>query len=132
MLGVIALLRSGSGEAETYLSETLGLLDRLPAGLPPLFSVVTPGWFWEIGSDGQPRMPFTETVLLYRRVGADQAAAYTLSNLAYAARLGGDAVRARKLVEQSVTDFRRQDDLHGEGGGPVPPGQPAPPRWQVA
>jgi predicted ATPase/DNA-binding SARP family transcriptional activator len=115
MLGVIALLRSGSGEAETYLSETLGLLDRLPAGLPPLFSVVTPGWFWEIGSDGQPRMPFTETVLLYRRVGADQAAAYTLSNLAYAARLGGDAVRARKLVEQSVTDFRRQDDLHGEG-----------------
>jgi hypothetical protein len=91
MLGVIALLRGGGGEAETYLSDTLGLLDRLPADLPPLFSVVTPGWFWEIGSDGQPRMPFTETVLLYRRVGADQAAAYTLSNLAYAARLGGDA-----------------------------------------
>jgi predicted ATPase/DNA-binding SARP family transcriptional activator len=115
MLGVIALLRSGGGEAEAYLSETLGLLDRLPADLPPLFSVVTPGWFWEIGSDGQPRMPFTETVLLYRRVGAGQAAAYTLSNLAYAARLGGDAVRARQLVEQSVTDFQGQGDLHGEG-----------------
>jgi predicted ATPase/DNA-binding SARP family transcriptional activator len=115
MLGVITLLRGGGGEAETHLSDTLGLLDRLPADLPPLFSVVTPGWFWEIGSDGQPRMPFTETVLLYRRVGADQAAAYTLSNLAYAARLGGDATRARQLVEQSITDFQRQDDLHGEG-----------------
>ena len=77
--------------------------------------MVTPGWFWEIGPDGQPRMPFTETVLVYRRVGADQAAAYTLSNLAYAARLGGDPVQARKLVEQSVADFQRLDDLHGEG-----------------
>jgi predicted ATPase/DNA-binding SARP family transcriptional activator len=114
MLGVIALLRGG-GEAETYLSETLGLLDRLPADLPPLFSVVTPGWFWELGSGGQPRMPFTETVLLYRRVGAGQAAAYALSNLAYAARMGGDPMRARQLVEQSVSAFQRQDDLHGEG-----------------
>jgi tetratricopeptide (TPR) repeat protein len=60
-------------------------------------------------------MPFTETVLLYRRVGAGQAAAYALSNLAYAARRGGDPARARQLVEQSVTAFQRQDDLHGEG-----------------
>ena len=115
MLGVIALMRGAGEDAERYLSDTLGLLDRLPADLPPLFSVVTPGWFWEIGPGGQRRMPFTETVLLYRRVGAGQAAAYTLSNLAYAARLAGDPVRARKLVEQSVTDFQRQDDLHGEG-----------------
>ena len=115
MLGVIALLRGDSSTAESYLSDTFDLLDRLPADLPPLFSVVTPGWFWEIGPGGQPRMPFTETVLVYRRVGADQAAAYTLSNLAYAARLGGDPVRARKLVEQSVTDFQHQGDLHGAG-----------------
>jgi predicted ATPase/DNA-binding SARP family transcriptional activator len=115
MLGVIALLRGDSDGAATHLSDALDLLDRLPSDLPPLFSVMTPGWFWEIGPDGQPRMPFTETVLVYRRVGADQAAAYNLSNLAYAARLGGDAMRARKLVEQSVSDFHRQGDLHGEG-----------------
>jgi predicted ATPase/DNA-binding SARP family transcriptional activator len=115
MLGVICLLRSGASEAGTYLSDTLALLDRLPADLPPKFSVVTPGWFWEIGPDGQPRMPFTETVLVYQRVGADQASAYTLSNLAYAARLGGDPVQARKLVSQSVADFQRLHDLHGEG-----------------
>jgi len=115
MLGVITLLRSGGSEAGTYLSDTLALLDRLPADLPPQFSVVTPGWFWEIGPDGRPRMPFTETVLVYQRVGADQAAAYTLSNLAYPARLGGDPVQARKLVEHSVADFQRLHDLHGEG-----------------
>jgi hypothetical protein len=77
MLGVIALLRGAAQDAETYLGETLGLLDQLPADLPPLFSAVTPGWFWELGPGGQPRMPFTETVLLYRRVGPGQAAAYT-------------------------------------------------------
>ena len=105
MLGVIALMRGAAKDAQRYLSETLGLLDRLPADLPPQFSVVTPGWFWEVGPGGQPRMRFTETVLVYRRVGAEQAAAYTLSNLAYAARLGGDPAQARKLVEQSLTDL---------------------------
>jgi tetratricopeptide (TPR) repeat protein len=115
MLGVIALLRGDNGRAQTYLSDTLDRLERLPADLPPLFSVVTPGWFWEVGSGGRPRMPFTETVLVYRRVGRDQAAAYTLSSLAHAARLGGDPARARTLVERSVTGFHRQGDLHGEG-----------------
>ena len=90
LLGVIALSRGDSKQAEGYFSEALGLLDQLPAGLPPFFSVVTPGFFWELGRGGQPRMPFTETVLLFRRAGTDQAAAYTLSNLSYAARLGGD------------------------------------------
>jgi predicted ATPase/DNA-binding SARP family transcriptional activator len=115
MLGVIALMRGAAEDAERYLSETLGLLDRLPADLPPFFSAVTPGWFWELGPGGQPRMPFTETVLLYRRVGPGQAAAYTLSNLACAVRLAGQPARARTLVEQSLDAFQRQGDLHGEG-----------------
>jgi tetratricopeptide (TPR) repeat protein len=115
LLGVIALLRGATQDAGVCLSETLGLLERLPTDLPPFFSAVTPGWFWELGPGGQPRMPFTETVLLYRRVGTGQAVAYTLSNLAYATRLGGDPMRARTLVEQSALAFRRLGDLHGEG-----------------
>jgi tetratricopeptide (TPR) repeat protein len=115
MLGVIALMRGAAQDAEIYLGETLGLLDRLPADLPPFFSAVTPGCFWELGPGGQPRVLFTETVLLYRRVGPGQAAAYTLSNLAYAARLAGEPARARTLVEQSLSAFDRLGDLHGEG-----------------
>jgi predicted ATPase/DNA-binding SARP family transcriptional activator len=115
MLGVIALMRGAGADAEGYLSETLRLLDRLPADLPPFFSAVTPGWFWELGPSGQPRLPFTETVLLYRRVGSGQAAAYTLSNLAYAVRLAGEPARARTLIEQSLGAFQRHGDLHGEG-----------------
>jgi predicted ATPase/DNA-binding SARP family transcriptional activator len=115
MLGVIALMRGAAQDAETYLSETLSLLDQLPADLPPQFSAVTPGCFWEYGPGGQPRMPFTETILLYRRVGPGQAAAYTLSNLAYAAHLEGDSARARTLVEQGLSAFDRLGDLHGKG-----------------
>jgi predicted ATPase/DNA-binding SARP family transcriptional activator len=115
MLGVIAASRGASEQAEEYFAETLGLLERLPADLPPFFPAVTPGWFWELGRGGQPRMPLTETVLLYRRVGAGQAAAYTSSNLAYAVRLGGDPARARTLLEESVSAFHRHGDLHGEG-----------------
>jgi predicted ATPase/DNA-binding SARP family transcriptional activator len=115
LLGVIALLRGATQEAGAYLSEALDRLERLPTDLAPFLFAVTPGWFWELGPGGRPRLPFTETVLLYRRVGAGQAVAYTLSNLAYAARLGGDPVRARTLVEQSALAFRRLGDLHGEG-----------------
>jgi predicted ATPase/DNA-binding SARP family transcriptional activator len=112
-LGVIALSRGADKQAEEYLTEALDLLDRLPADLPPFFSVVTPGFYWELGPDGLPRMPFTETVLLFRRVGTRQATAHTLSNLSYAVRLGGDPARARALLEESAGLFDRQGDLHG-------------------
>jgi predicted ATPase/DNA-binding SARP family transcriptional activator len=115
MLGVIALMRGAAEDAAGYLSQTLRLLDQLPADLPPFFSAVTPGWFWELGPGRQPRMPFTETVLLYRRVGPGQAVAYTLSNLAHAVRLAGEPARARTLVAQSLGAFQRLGDLHGEG-----------------
>ena len=114
MLGVIALSAGADKQAEGYLFEALDLLDRLPADLPPFFSVVTPGFFWELGHGGLPRMPFTETVLLFRRVGTGQAAAYTRSNLSYAVRLGGDLAGARTLLEDSVAAFQREGDLHGQ------------------
>ena len=113
--GVIALLRGAVEEAERCFSATLELLEPLPADLPPFYSVVTPGWYLEPGSAGTPRLPFTETVLVYRRVGAPQAVASTLSNLAHAVRQAGDPARARELVLASVRAFQRLGDLHGEG-----------------
>lgn len=115
MLGVIALSRGASQQAERYLAEALDRLEQLPADLPPFFSAVTPGFFWEPGPGGLPRMPFTETALLFRRIGTRQAAAYTLSNLSYAARLEGDPARAGALLEQSVSAFHRHGDRHGGG-----------------
>jgi predicted ATPase/DNA-binding SARP family transcriptional activator len=114
-LGVIALARGASARAEEHFSEVLGLLDGLAADLPSFFSALTPGFFWEPGRQGgTPRLPFTETVLLFRRVGTEQAVAYTLANLSYAASLGGDPARARELLEDSLSAFTRRGDLHGE------------------
>jgi len=91
----------------------LGLLEGLTPDLPPFFLVVTPGHFWEIGPGGLPRLPFTETVLMFRRVGTAQATAYTLSNLSYAVSLAGDPARGRRLLEDSVSAFHRHGDQHG-------------------
>jgi predicted ATPase/DNA-binding SARP family transcriptional activator len=112
-LGVIAVSRGDCRQAEEHFEQVLGLLEGLGSGLPPFFSVVTPGFFWEIGPGGLPRLPFTETVLLFRRVGTEQATAYTLSSLSYAVSLAGDPARGRRLLEESVSAFDRHGDQHG-------------------
>jgi predicted ATPase len=113
-LGVIALARGAGTQAEEHFAAVLGILDGLGEDLPPFFSALTPGFFWEPGPAGPPRLPFTETVLLFRRVGRRQAMAYTLANLSYAVSLGGDPARARRLLEDSLRAFTREGDLHGE------------------
>ena len=112
-LGVIAVSRGAGAQAEEHFEQVLGLLEGLTPDLPPFFFVVTPGHFWEIGPGGLPRLPFTETLLLFRRAGTEQATAYTLSNLSYAVSLAGDPARARRLLEDSVSAFHRRGDQHG-------------------
>ena len=77
-LGVIAVSRGAGPQAEEHFEQVLGVLEGLPPDLPPFFFAVTPGCFWEIGPGGLPRLPFTETVLLFRRAGTEQAAAEPL------------------------------------------------------
>ncbi|HJY96755.1 MAG TPA: tetratricopeptide repeat protein, partial [Streptosporangiaceae bacterium] len=112
-LGVIAVSRGAGAQAEEHFEHVLGLLEGLTPDLPPFFFVVTPGHFWETGPGGLPRLPFTETVLLFRRAGTEQATAYTLSNLSYAVSLAGDPARGRRLLEDSVSAFHRRGDQHG-------------------
>ena len=112
-LGVIAVSRGAGPQAEEHFGQALGLLEGLPPDLPPFFLVVTPGHSWEIGPGGLPRLPFTETVLLFRRAGTEQATAYTLTNLSYAVSLAGDPARARRLLQDSVSAFGRHGDQHG-------------------
>jgi tetratricopeptide (TPR) repeat protein len=114
LLGVIALCRGRGAEAVDCFTRTLALLARLPPDLPPFFAVVAPCWSLEVDARGEHRMLFEETSLLFRRVGRDQAAAYTTSNLAYAVGLDGHQVEPRDLVQDSLATFRRLADPHGE------------------
>jgi len=71
---------------------------------------VTPAWSLEVDARGEHRILFEETSLFFRRVGSEQAAAYTTSNLAWRA-IG---VEPRDLVLESLATFRRLGDLHWE------------------
>jgi tetratricopeptide (TPR) repeat protein len=97
-----------------YFTQTLDLLARLPPELPPFFAVVAPCWSLEVDARGEHRILFEETSLFFRRVGSEQAAAYTTSNLAYAVGLAGHRVEPRDLVQDSLDTFHRLADLHGE------------------
>jgi tetratricopeptide (TPR) repeat protein len=112
-LGVIAVSRGAGPQAQAHFEQVLDLLDGLDPDLLPFFFVVTPGHSWETGPAGLPRLLFTETVLLFRRVGTEQARAHTLSNLSYAVSLVGESARGRGLLEDSVRIFHRRGDQHG-------------------
>ena len=53
-------------------------------------------------------------MLLGRRVGAQQAGAYVLCNLAYLARLAGDLDEAAKLLDEAASMFGALGDRYGE------------------
>ncbi len=129
-LGVIALARGDDAQAERHFAAVLGLLDRVPADLPPFFSALTPGFYFEPARGGPPRLPFTETVLLFRRVGRRQAVAYTLANLSYAASLAGDPSRALRLLEDSLSGFAARGRSTRPGPGAEPSGRRPPRRRQ--
>ena len=114
MLGVIALSRGADKQAEGYLFEALDLLDRLPADLPPFFSVVTPGFFWELAPRWAPP-PAVHRDRAAVPPGRDRSGGgLHPSNLSYAVRLGGDLAGARTLLVDSVAAFHREGDLHGQ------------------
>ena len=61
-----------------------------------------------------PRVHFEETVLLGRRVRAQQAGGYVLCNLAYLARLADDPDAAAALLDEAASTFGALGDRFGE------------------
>ncbi len=112
----LAVVHLGRGE----LSAARKLFGEIRLGLPafdegpPFFAPMMLGFAVEGAGTASPRLHFEETVLLGRRVGAVQAGAYVLCNLAYLARLDGDLDEAQSLVEDAVAVFRGLGDRDGE------------------
>jgi tetratricopeptide (TPR) repeat protein len=113
---ILAMLAAGRGqlaEARQVFGRVASGLHRIDPTAPPFFTPVMLGFVVEVDDNG-PRVFFEETVLLGRRVGAEQAAAYVLANLAYIARLAGELDEAQQLLEQAARSFTAVGDLDGE------------------
>ncbi len=113
----LAMVHLGRGElpaARTVLDEIRVGLATLPERGPPFFAPMMLGYAVEGAGTDCPRLHFEETILLGRRVGAVQAGAYVLCNLAYLARLEGDVGAAQSLVEEAASVFRGLGDREGE------------------
>jgi tetratricopeptide (TPR) repeat protein len=107
----------GRGElqsARKVFDEIAAGLPALPRPGPKFFAPMMLGFAVEGAATVSPRLHFEETVLLGRRVGADQAGAYVQCNLAYLARLAEDLDEARSLVEDAASVFRGIGDREGE------------------
>jgi len=112
-----AMVLLGRGE----LSLARNVFDDVRAALLPLRLVARPSFtpvmlgFSVVGAQVKsPRLHFEETMLLGRRVGAEQAGAYVLCNLAYLARLAGDLDEAIKLLDEAASVFGAIGDRYGE------------------
>ncbi len=113
----LAMVLLGRGE----LQAARKVFDEITAGLPAMprpgskfFAPMMLGFAVEGATTPSPRVHFEETILLGRRVGADQAGAYVQCNVAYLARLAGDLEEARSLVEDALSAFHGLGDREGE------------------
>jgi tetratricopeptide (TPR) repeat protein len=111
--GVEAHSRGQDEEARRLMGEGLSLLARAPRDARTRVWATTIGLIIDRDAQGQPRMYFEDTLLLFRPVGPEAAAAYMLCNLALVARAQGDYDAAREALERALSLQRERDDPHG-------------------
>ncbi|MFJ7149151.1 AfsR/SARP family transcriptional regulator [Streptomyces sp. NPDC100445] len=111
--GVWAVCRGDGAEARAACERGLRLLAEVPADTGPFLVVMTPGYVSEEDRAGQVSLFFEETVLTGRAVGAARARGYLLADLAWAARLEGDAGAAVAAAEDSAACFHALADPYG-------------------
>jgi predicted ATPase/DNA-binding SARP family transcriptional activator len=111
--GILALGRGETEAARSHFERSMEALERVPAEAAPFFIAMSLGWAVDERRD--PPLPFAEeTVLLGRRVGAEQAAGYVRLALALTERLAGDLDVAFSLIDDALVRFRNLDDRYGE------------------
>ncbi|MEU3860064.1 BTAD domain-containing putative transcriptional regulator [Streptomyces sp. NPDC028722] len=111
--GVWAVCRGDGAAARAACERGLRLLAEVRADTGPFLVVMTPGYVSEEDAAGQVSLYFEETVLAGRAVGAARARGYVLADLAWAARLEGDACAAVAAAERSADCFRALADPYG-------------------
>jgi predicted ATPase/DNA-binding SARP family transcriptional activator len=111
---VVLMARGRLPEARAAFGDVLDSLPTLGDSVPPFLPPILLGFAVDTASSGRPRVYFEETVLLGRLVGAQQAQAYVLCNLADLSRIDGDLDEALEVLAEASRRFAELGDLSGE------------------
>lgn len=112
LAGVVALNRGELTAARTLFLGALDTVRRVPARSAPRFHALTLAWI--VDQRGEiPLMFGEETLLLGRRVGAEQAAGHIQLARALTERLCGDLDAALRLIDAAQAAFAQVGDQYG-------------------
>ncbi len=109
ILGQCALFRENPALAADRFDTCLRELAASDPAARPFFPVVTTCMLL-VPIGGRTVPTIEETMLVSRRVGADQAIGYVLSALGYAHRMDGDLPAAISAVDEAIQRFDRLGD----------------------
>jgi predicted ATPase/DNA-binding SARP family transcriptional activator len=109
--GVTALMVGDASAAGKAYAAALRAVARVPPKSAPFLTVLSPSWTLESGPVPLPTAE--DTMLLGRRVGAEQARGYLTAGAAIADRLGGLGERALLRLLEAESCFRRLGDDYG-------------------
>ena len=112
LAGLLALGVGRLNDAAAEFAAATAALAEVTAGAPPFFSAMTICWV----TDDRGAVPIPvaeESLLLGRRVGAEQARGYLEAVTAIVERLRGNTEAALGLLEDAVQRFAGLDDVYG-------------------
>jgi len=109
--GVTALATGDASAAGKAYAAALRAVALVPPQSAPFFTVLNPTWTIERGP--VPLLTAEDTMLLGRRVGAEQARGYLTAAAAIADRVGGLGERALLRLLEAESCFRRLGDDYG-------------------
>jgi predicted ATPase/DNA-binding SARP family transcriptional activator len=112
--GIAAWFRREYAEARRQLEAALEHVGELSSDGRPALWPLCYGMFAIEEEVGYPLFLQEDTVLLARRVSAEEAAAHILVNLAAVDRIEGDFSEALERIEESLARFQRLEDRQGE------------------
>jgi predicted ATPase/DNA-binding SARP family transcriptional activator len=112
LAGLLALSVGHLDDATAHLAAATTALASVPATAPPFFSAMTICWITD--HRGAIPVPIAEeSMLLGRRVGAEQARGYLEAATAIVERVDNNAAAALELLEAAVRRFDALGDVYG-------------------
>jgi predicted ATPase/DNA-binding SARP family transcriptional activator len=112
LAGLLALGVGRLDDAADHFAAATSELVEVPPAAPPFFSAMTICWV----TDDRSAVPIPiaeDSMLLGRRVGAEQARGYLEAATAIVERLSGSAGAALGLLEAAIGRFTALDDVYG-------------------